>query len=303
MSLELAKDCYRSLRAWVQGRDAHERTLELLGASLSEQMAQKRNVRSLHEVEFRVFSQFGDDGIIQWLIRQLPDLPRRFMEFGVEDYSESNTRFLMVNDNWHGLVMDGSAANIARLQRRKWFWRHDLTARTRFLTRDNVDSLIGEWLAGQPLGLLHVDVDGNDYWLWEAIHCTLPAIVILEYNALFGNERAITVPYDANFRRFDAHYSGQYFGASLPALTFLSRKRGYEFLGCNRAGNNAYYVRSDLLNAELTAVSASAGFVEPAFRESRGGNGKLDYLSYPERQKLIRGLPVVNVLSGNDEIF
>ncbi|HXS74096.1 MAG TPA: hypothetical protein VN725_08620 [Rhodanobacteraceae bacterium] len=303
MSFERTKDLYRSVRAWVQGRDAHDRTLELVGATLAEQMAQKQGVRSLHDVEFRVFSQFGDDGIIQWLIRQLPDLPKRFVEFGVEDYSESNTRFLMINNNWRGLVMDGSAANIARLRRRKWFWRHDLTAEAQFLTRENVDSLIAGWLDGEPLGLLHIDVDGNEYWLWEAVRCASPAIAILEYNALFGCDRAITIPYRPDFRRFAAHYSGQYFGASLAALTSLAQKKGYTFLGCNSAGNNAYYVRDDLLAAELAAVSARARFVEPAFRESRDSTGRLDYLSYSERQKLIRGLPVVNVLSGKNENF
>lgn len=291
------------MRSWVQGREAHERTLELIGTALSEHMAQKRHVRSLHDVEFRVFSQFGDDGIIQWLVRQLPGLPKRFVEFGVEDYSESNTRFLMVNNNWRGLVMDGSAANMARLKRRKWFWRYDLTAKAQFLTRENVDSLIAEWLGGEPLGLLHIDVDGNDYWLWEAIHCASPAIVILEYNALFGSGRAITIPYVSDFRRFKAHYSGQYFGASLAALTCLAQKKGYTFLGCNSAGNNAYFARSDLVGPKLARISETASFVEPAFRESRDNKGRLDYRSFLERQKVIRGLPVIDVLSGKNELF
>lgn len=303
MNVGRARGWYRTARDWVQGRDAHERTLELIGTLLSEQMAQKRDVQSLHDVEFRVFSQFGDDGIIQWLVRQLPDLPKRFVEFGVEDYSESNTRFLLVNNYWRGLVMDGSAANIARLKRRKWFWRHDLTAQHNFVTCENVDSLIAGWLGGEPLGLLHIDVDGNDYWLWDAVRCASPSVAIIEYNALFGSERPITIPYQADFRRFAAHYSGQYFGASLAALTSLAQEKGYTFLGCNGAGNNAYYLRNDLLSAELAAISACAKFVEPGFRESRDSNGRLDYLSYSERQKLIHGLPVMNVLSGSNEIF
>jgi hypothetical protein len=303
MSRVCIRDWYRALRGWVQGRDAHERTQELIGASLSEQMAQKYSVRSLHEVEFRVFSQFGDDGIIQWLLRQLPEVPKRFIEFGVEDYSESNTRFLMVNNNWHGLVMDGSAANIERLKRRKWFWRHDLTAQSCFVTRENVDNLVAEWLGGEALGILHIDVDGNDYWLWDAIHCVSPAIAIIEYNALFGSERTITIPYKPDFRRFEVHHSGQYYGASLAALTLLAQKKDYTFLGCNSAGNNAYYLRNDLLSEDLATLATNAKFVEPAFRESRDRSGKLDYLHFSERQKIIRGMLVVDVSSGIDEIF
>jgi hypothetical protein len=112
---------YRRVRDWVQGTEAHERTRELIGMMLAERFAAKRQISSFHEVEFRVHSQFGDDGIIQWLVARLPSLPKRFVEFGVEDYTESNTRFLMVSRNWSGLVMDGSPANIARLRARKWF--------------------------------------------------------------------------------------------------------------------------------------------------------------------------------------
>lgn len=216
---------YRRIRDWVQGTEAHERTRELIGMLLAERFAAKRRITSLHEVEFRVYSQFGDDGIIQWLVARLPLLPKRFIEFGVEDYSESNTRFLVVSRNWSGLVMDGSPGNIARLRARKWFWRYGLTALANFVTCENVDALIAGWAGSEPVGLLHIDVDGNDYWLWDAMKCISPSIVIMEFNAVFGKDRAITVPYAPDFHRFAAHYSGQYAGASLAALTHLPTLR------------------------------------------------------------------------------
>jgi hypothetical protein len=294
---------YRGIRNWMQGGDAHDRTLELLGALLAQQVATRRSISSLQEVEFRVFSQFGDDGIIQWLVSRLPSLPKRFVEFGVEDYSESNTRFLMVNNNWAGLVMDGSRANIARLRQRKWFWRYGLTALARFVTRDNVDGIIAGWAGTGDVGLLHVDVDGNDYWLWDAIQCIQPGIVIMEYNALFGSERAITIPYAANFRRHAAHYSGQYFGASIAALTHLAKRKGYVLVGGNSAGNNAYFVRAHLVDDGLREVTPPAAFATPQFRESRDPRGRLDYLDFGQRQALIRGLPVIEVTSGKIESF
>ena len=303
MSLDPIVGYYRKLRAWVQGNDAHERTLELLGTMLANQVASKPRVSSLHEVEFRVFSQWGDDGIIQWLVTRLPLLPRRFVEFGVEDYSESNTRFLMVNNNWSGLVMDGSPAKMARLRRRKWFWRYGLTATPCFVTRANVDAILSDWAAGEEIGLLHIVVDGNDYWLWDAITCATPGIVIMEYNALFGSARAITIPYVSDFRRHKAHYTGQYAGASLAALTHLATSKGYALIGSNSAGNNAYYVRTDLLGDELREVTVAAAFVKPNFRESRDQRGRLDFLSYEQRQASIRGLPVLNVVTGQVEPF
>ena len=293
----------RRIRDWVQGNEAHERSRELIGVMLAERFAEKRKPASLHEIEFRVHSQFGDDGIIQWLVARLPSLPKRFVEFGVEDYSESNTRFLMVSRNWSGLVMDGSPDNITRLRARKWFWRYGLTALPRFVTRENVDGLIAEWAGSEPVGLLHIDVDGNDYWLWDAVKRISPGIVIMEYNAVFGAERVVTIPYAPDFHRFAAHYSGQYAGASLAALAYLARLKGYALIGSNSAGNNAYFLRRDLLDEDLVEVPVDRAFVRPNYRESRDRLNRLNFHSYEERQASIRGMLVVNVESGQTEPF
>jgi len=107
--------------------DAEQQRL-MLGRLLAEGARSRNGIDSLAAVEFRVFSQFGDDGIIQWLLAHL-DLPHKtFIEFGVEDYRESNTRFLLLNDNWSGLVMDGSAANVAAITGSEYFPRHALLA-------------------------------------------------------------------------------------------------------------------------------------------------------------------------------
>lgn len=303
MNLARAISYYRRVRDWVQATDAHDRTRELLGALLAQQVSHMQRVSSLREVEFRVHSQWGDDGIIQWLVSRLPSIPRRFVEFGVEDYSELNTRFLMVNNNWSGLVMDGSLENIDRLRHQKWFWRYGLTALPCFVTRENVDSMIADWAGGNAVGLLHIDVDGNDYWLWDAIQCILPAVCIMEYNAILGVDRAITIPYAADFRRFDAHFSGQYFGASLAALTALAEAKGYALVGTNSAGNNAYFVRKDLLNDCVRAVTVADAFTIPTFHESRDPRHRLNHLNYERSQSTIRGLPVVNVTDGHVEPF
>lgn len=289
---------WRRMRDWVQATDQHDRSRELLGAILARQVAQIRKPASLAEVEFRVHSQFGDDGIIQWLIARIPNIPKRFVEFGVEDYAESNTRFLLIHNAWRGLVMDGSRENIARLKRRPWFWRSDLEARVCFVTRENVDSEIARWAGGEDVGLLHIDVDGNDYWLWDAVISIQPSVAILEYNGTFGVERAITIPYRPDFQRHSAHHSSQYCGASLAALTYLANTKGYALVGCNSAGNNAYFVRRDLLSEEVAEVDVVDAWNAPVFRDSRDAYGELDYLSLAERQAAIRGLPVVDVTTG-----
>jgi hypothetical protein len=303
MNFSSMRSHFRRFRSLIQGSDAHERTLELLGAMLARDVASKHQISSLHEVEFRVFSQWGDDGIIQWLVAQMPTLPKRFVEFGVEDYSESNTRFLIVNNNWCGLVIDGSQENIDSLRRRKWFWRYGLTAISQFITGDNIDEIIRVWAAEDKVGLLHIDIDGNDFWIWKAIQCITPPIVIVEYNALFGPDRLITVPYAKDFDRHQVHYSGQYAGASLAALTWLSEKKGYALVGTNSAGNNAYYVHTSHISPAIKPVSVEAAFTISKFRDSRDQRHRLNYLSYKERQSLIRGLPVLNVMTGTIEPF
>jgi len=75
-----------------------------------------------------------------------------------------------------------------------------------------------------------------------------PIVVILEFNSVFGIDRSITVPYKKDFIRTQAHFSNLYFGASLRALYELSASKVYSFIGCNSAGNNAYFVRNDKLN-------------------------------------------------------
>lgn len=291
----------RDIRGLLHGAEGQERALEALGKVLTAQVQAKSNISSLHDVEFRIYSQWGDDGIIQWLIHKIPGLPKRFIEFGVDNYLESNTRFLMVNNNWSGFVMDGSAEKIKWLKRRKWFWRYNLTAKNAFLTVDNVDALVRDWSQGSDVGLLHIDVDGNDYWLWKAITSIVPPIVIVEYNALFGPDRPITIPYDPEFFRYKAHHSGQYAGASLQALTHLAMEKSYCLIGTNSAGNNAYFVHSDWLKADIEIKSCADAFAEQCFRDDRDCSGGLVYLSNEERIKQIRGLPVFNVRTGGLE--
>jgi hypothetical protein len=211
----------------------------------------------------------------------------------VGDYTEANTRFLLQDGRWRGLVLDSSEDHIARLRTSDLYWRHDLIASPAWVTAENINDLVKAAGISGDIGLLHIDVDGNDYWIWKALEVIAPRIAILEYNSVFGWERAITIPYDPKFDRQKAHYNMLYFGASLPALCDLATAKGYSFVGSNSAGNNAYFVRQDCLGP-LRTLSAKEGYVESQFRESRSGDGKLSLLRGAERLEAIRGLKVYN---------
>jgi len=245
--------------------------------------------------EFRVFSQWGEDGILQHLLRHIPVSKKIFVEFGVETYTESNTRFLLINDNWAGLVIDGSPENVDYIKKDEIYWRYNLKVETAFITRDNINDLIRRNGISGEIGLLSVDIDGNDYWVWEAIDSILPSIVVVEYNSRFGPERAVTVPYDPRFFRTTAHYSNIYYGASLAALCLLGKRKGYSFVGCNTAGNNAFFVRSELRSAGLPELTPAKGFVQLQFRESRDASGKLALLTGDQESTVLDTLPLTEV--------
>jgi hypothetical protein len=277
--------------------DQLEQTKILAAQPVVRELRGLKNPIPLRQSEFRVFSQFGDDGIIQYLINRihLPPAEQRFIEFGVENYREANTRFLLLNDNWSGLVMDGSENYISNIRSEQIYWRNDLTALARFITRENINSLIQEAGFGGRIGLLSIDVDGNDYWVWEALTALDPAIVIVEYNGIFGGIEAVTIPYQTDFVRQKAHHSYLYWGTSLPALCHLATRKGYVWIGCNTAGNNAYFVRSEYASAFLSPA-LPGDFVAAKFREARDRNGQLAYIGQKEGFELIKELPVWDVI-------
>lgn len=267
----------------------------LMGRVQSEAVINKNGYQSLADLEFKVFSQFGDDGVIQYLAHNLNLRNKTFIEFGVEDYFESNTRFLLQKDNWSGFVIDGSSEYIDKLKKAPFYWRHDLNAQASFVTKENISHLLYEAIAEwEGVDILHIDIDGNDYWIWKEIEFN-PAIVIMEYNSNFGAERAITVPYDPAFSRTKAHYSNLYWGSSLKALCILASAKGYEFIGCNSAGNNSYFVRKDKMNDRVRAVSLKEGFVRSKYREARDEQGGLTFAAPQRRAEIIKGLPVFDI--------
>lgn len=256
-----------------------------------------RHFPDLQHAEFQVFSQWGEDGIIQYLTQNLKIEHKTFIEFGVETFREANCRFLMMKDFWAGMVIDGSASNIARIEQSQLHWRYRLTAIEAFISRDNIAELIAR-APFDGVGILSVDIDGVDYFILEALAHVRAAIVIVEYNGLFGSTAKVSVPYGADFQRTKAHHSNIYYGASLAAFDHLLSPRGYALVGGNAAGNNAFFVRSDLLTDKIQAVSVQSAFRATSFAESRDANGKLSFVRGSSRRAIVADLPLIDVATG-----
>lgn len=251
---------------------------------------------NIQDAEFSVFSQWGDDGIIQYLIHTIGITNKTFIEFGVENYREANTRFLLINNNWKGLVIDGSDKNIQFIKNDAISWNYSLNAVAKFITKENLNSLIENNGFNGEIGLLHIDVDGNDYWLWESLNIVNPEIVIMEYNSVFGNKSAISVPYKADFYVTNEHFSNLYFGASLKAMEHLAIQKGYTLVGSNSNGNNAYFVRNDKMNG-LTKMTSNEAYVQCKFRQNRDSNHLLTLKDDNKMIEICGHLPVINVIN------
>jgi len=253
-----------------------------------------RKSTDLADYEFKVFSQWGEDGIIQYLSKAIEIKHRTFIEFGVESFMEANCRFLLVKDNWSGYVIDGSSSNIGILKNSYFYWKYQIEAVDAFVTKDNINDLLVKSCFDEDVGILSIDIDGNDYFILEAINSFRPRILICEYNAVFG-ARKISVPYEPDFCRARKHYSNLYWGASLAAITFLANRKGYSLVGTNSSSCNAFFVRNDLLNEKVKVLTAEQAFFPSTIRQSRDKQGNLSYLAGADRLKAIRGLRVVNV--------
>jgi hypothetical protein len=202
------------------------------------------------DAEFRAFSQNGEDGILLLLFTVLGMGERRVVEICAGDGVQCNSANLILNHGWTALLCDGNARLVEA--GRRFYARHSDTFALpptfveAWITRENVNDVVTRHGFSGDVDLLSLDLDGVDYWIWEAIEAIRPRVVLLEFQCLWGAERAVTVPYDPQFRSEHVRGFGVYSGASLMAFVKLARRKGYRFVGVQRLGFNAFFVRDDL---------------------------------------------------------
>ena len=286
-------------RQIVSSMQQIENQMILQGRALSLQNADRAPLDNLQDAEFKVFSQYGEDGILQYLIHEtgIHRDEQIFIELGVQDYLESNTRFLLQGDHWKGLIIDGSREYMDSVRNSDMYWRNDLTAVDAWIDKDNINDLINGVGFKADIGILSIDIDGNDYWVWESINVVNPVILVTEWNSVFGPRHAVSIPYAHDFDRGTAHYSHLYWGASMRAFEQLADSKGYALVGSNHVGNNIFFVRRDRLN-RLKALTTDEAYVVSRFRDSRDAKGKLNFLGGERRYTEIKNQPVVDVSTG-----
>jgi hypothetical protein len=188
---------------------------------------------------FRISSQNQEDGLTLALLHEAGPTTRRFIEIG-SGLSGGNGAFLAREWGWSGLMVDGHREHMQQVGRRFPM----TTAVAAWITRENINGLITEHGYAGEIDLFSLDLDGNDYWIWEAVTASSPRVLIMEYNSMFGPHRSVTIPYDPQFDRHRHH--SMYYGASLTALTRLNARKGYRLVAVEPAGVNAFFVRNDV---------------------------------------------------------
>lgn len=217
----------------------------------------------LTRFEYQAFSQFGEDGIIREIFRRIGTTNRYFVEFGVEDGSETNSTYLLYK-GWKGLWIDGGPENIAAIHRScpKAIRSGQLVAMESFITAENIESLFARANVPEEFDLLSIDIDRNDYYIWKAITHYRPRVVIIEYNSIFRPGDEFVVEYDPN-AMWDKSSN---FGASLESMAKLGNEKGYKLVASSFAGLNAFFVREDVMGDHFTGpFTAENHYEEPRY--------------------------------------
>lgn len=201
--------------------------------------------KNLNIHEFQVFSQSGQDGIIAEIFRRIGKTNMKFVEFGVGAGGgmQNNSMYLLTQD-WSGLWIDGSESHFLNIKNKlnHFIANNKLIVENNYVTKDNIESILFKNNIPHEFDLLSVDVDGNDYYIWEAITNFQPRVVVIEYNSYFPSEVSWKVDYDSNRVWDEASIE---FGASLKALSNLATTKGYELVACDLTGSDAFFVRKD----------------------------------------------------------
>jgi len=217
--------------------------------------------RCLTKYGYKAFYESDEDGIIAEIFRRIGVENKVFFEFGVGDGRANNTLNLLLG-GWHGYWIDGSAEFVAQINVHlaDYIQSGRLHVLNQFITRDSINRQISQLGIPSAIDLLSIDIDGNDYWVWQAIQAISARVVVIEYNATLRPPHSLVMRYNESNRWNGSNY----FGASLTALEKLGREKGYSLVACNYTGVNAFFVRDDLLGEHFLPPFAADTHYEPA---------------------------------------
>lgn len=201
------------------------------------QLARENKVRSpLLQYAKNVASQEGEDGVIEKIVNTIPISSKFCVEFGAWDGKHfSNCHNLIKNQGWSGLMIEANPEKFTELKQ-LYSRRADVITINQYVSfegEQTLDNILAREIVPEDFGLLSIDIDGNDYHVWDSLSRFSPDIVVIEFNP--------TIPNDVIFIQEKSHDVNQ--GCSLFALTRLAKQKGYALACCTSW--NAFYVKKE----------------------------------------------------------
>ena len=264
------------------------------------------NIKLIEHTYFKVFSQNGEDGIIQYLLKSLRVENPKFVEIGTEDYSESNTRYLYETKHGNGLIIDGCKNLEKKIQGFLPLYKGNLKIYNDLISSDSIIKILNQFNFLNNLDLFSIDIDGVDYWVMKKLPDKISKIFVAEYNPYFGSNLEITVPNIKNFARGKYHYSNLCYGSSLMAIINLLKKKGFTFVGVNDLKNNAFFVQDeyiDLISLNLPIISKLEAYTNANYREGRNKENSLNYLDPKNVLKKISDCCVIDLKDNSEKLI
>ena len=217
-----------------------------------------KDEKYLEAYGYKVYSQNDEDGIIQEIFCRIGTTTKSFIEFGVQNGLESNGHSLLLQ-GWNGVWIDCDNNACQQIFRRfaPAINQGKLQVLNRNLNRDNINEMLNP-LFDSEVDLLSIDVDGNDWHIWNAIHMK-PRVVMIEYNGTFAPEIDWKMPYN----EYHVWDETDYFGVSLKALEILGTQKGYQLVGTNISGVNAFFVRKELCEDKFPLPATAENLYNP----------------------------------------
>lgn len=222
--------------------------------------ARYQDPRCLARYEYQVYSQTGEDGILEEIFRRVGTTNKVIVELGVQNGLECNTTHLLVQ-GWSGYWIEGNTkcAEEIELRFRDLLSKGAIRLKHAFITAENIAWLFKELGVPKEFDLLSIDLDGNDYWVWKALGEYSPRAVVIEYNAMFRPNVKWVMKYNPRH----VWDGTSYFNASLKSLEILGQQMGYSLVGCNFLGSNAFFVRRDLVADKFYGPFTAENHYEP----------------------------------------
>jgi len=236
--------------------------------------ARKNRPEIINEIEHserKIYSQHGEDGIIETLLKIIPVSHKYIVEFGAYDgVGMSNSRHLIKDKDWKSLLIEADNKLFAKLKR--LYSKNDqVTTINEFITEENINAIFRKSNVPQDLEILSIDVDSIDYYIWRGLTDFRPKIVIVEYNSSISPDKDYIVPKHQAIELGGTSLEG----ASISSWNKLGIEKGYQLIYGELYGSNLFFIDNKYTEElDTSDIKITDTYQPPQFGMISGGTAQ-----------------------------